>query len=157
MYGNYLLLSVAIHILVNPSFSFRYAEKARRALVDFVEHCKTLYGDKSIVYNFHNLIHLPDDVKRYGSLDNISAFRYENSLQGLKKLVRKPNNVLQQIILRVGEGKNNVCKNTGEQASGLSLQPIVKKCHTDGPLPFHCGDTAGALQYKTVQLPSFFV
>ena len=37
-------LSVAIHILINFSFCFRYTEKAHKALVDFAEHTKTIWG-----------------------------------------------------------------------------------------------------------------
>lgn len=56
-----------------------------------------------IVYNVHGLIHLADDAKTFKSLENISAFPFENFLASLKNIIRKPEFPLAQIIRRLSE------------------------------------------------------
>ncbi len=48
---------------------------------------------------------MSDDARRFGSLDKVSAFCFENFLGQLVKLVRKPNQPLQQVIRRLLERK----------------------------------------------------
>ena len=62
------------------------------------------YGSHIQSINFHNLIHVTDDVIHMGcSLTSISAFPFENYLMTLKKLVRTPNNPLSQVANRPRE------------------------------------------------------
>ena len=61
------------------------------------------YGSAAAVYNFHSLCHVTDDFREFGALDNISAFKYENQLGKLKKLVRSGNLPLSQLAKRLGE------------------------------------------------------
>ena len=49
------------------------------------------------------LIHLSDDVKNLGSLDENSAFQFENYMQVFKKQVRSGKCPLTQIINRIDE------------------------------------------------------
>lgn len=39
-------------------------------------------------YSIHSIIHLPQDGKKYGVVDNFSSFSFENYLQHIKKIVR---------------------------------------------------------------------
>jgi hypothetical protein len=57
----------------------------------------------NMVYNVHGLVHLADDARVFGALDNFSAFPYENKLKSLERLFRKPSFVLQQISRRLHE------------------------------------------------------
>ena len=72
----------------------------------FVKECEAIYGPEFLSYNTHNLIHLPDDVLRFGSLPNFAAYPFENYLQVLKKMLRKCDRPLQQIVRRVTELEN---------------------------------------------------
>jgi hypothetical protein len=45
---------------------------ANDLLAVFVEHFGQIYGNDSLVYNIHGLIHLAAEAKQFGSLDNIS-------------------------------------------------------------------------------------
>ncbi len=67
-----------------------------------------LYEKELVVYNVHGLVHLPDDVKKFGPLDTFSAFPFENFVGQLKRLVREPQGTLQQVvrILRLLEKRN---------------------------------------------------
>lgn len=80
-------------------------------------------------YNVHGLLHLVQDVKRFGSLDNFSAFPYENNMTFYRKTCRKPNQQLQQIARRKSEKDKIVKKiiNTSNQAI------IVDKMHSNEP------------------------
>jgi len=35
--------------------------------------------------NLHTLLHICSDVQKYGSVDNFSAFRFENYMSNIKK------------------------------------------------------------------------
>ena len=54
-------------------------------------------------FNVHGLLHLTDDAKRYGSLDYFSAFKFENKLYELKRLLKSGRQPLQQIHRRLME------------------------------------------------------
>ena len=76
-------------------------EFAQKLLTAFVNHYSQLFGSNSVVYNIHGLVHLVNDIKTFGPLDKFSSFPYENYLNRLKHLVRKPNHVLQRIVSRL--------------------------------------------------------
>jgi len=121
LYSNFLLLHVAISCLVSPHYSQVYCDFARKLLIRFVEHCLSAYGQNFVVYNVHNLIHLPDDVRRYGPLDNISCFPFENNLHSIKKMVRSPFMPLQQVVNRVSEQQS--CLLSAKQSPSV---PVLK-------------------------------
>jgi len=85
LYQNFMLPSVGISLLANPRFSIEHCTYVRDILKTFVNNVRVLYGTGMMVYNVHALVHLADDVQRFGCLDNISAFPFENALMALKK------------------------------------------------------------------------
>lgn len=56
-----------------------------------------MYGDGSLVYNVHVLIHLPLDVARHEPFDLFSAFGFENYLGQIKRMVKKPTQIISQV------------------------------------------------------------
>ena len=88
----FLLLYAGIFILLDKNLSCisTYIDYAEQLLVLFVKHYCEIYGSHRLVFNVHNVIHLPDGARKYGCLDNISAFSFESYLGKLKHLVRKP-------------------------------------------------------------------
>ena len=142
LYGNFLLLHVAISCLVSPMYCQLYGDFARKLLVKFVEHCLAVYGQSFVVYNVHNLVHLPDDARRYGPLDNISCFPFENHLHKIKKMVRSPHMPLQQVVNRVCE--QNFCALSAKQP--LSLPVLKGLVHSDCTVHYH----ENALFYSSV-------
>lgn len=79
-YQHFLQLSVAINILDSPKLLHK-VNAADILLKKIVRNFAILYGNQSIIYNVHNLIHLADDCKRFGPLDAFSAFVFENYLK----------------------------------------------------------------------------
>ena len=146
VYHNYLLFSVGIHILVNPSTCAQYCEFSNKLLVSFVEHFGQLYGSDRISYNVHGLVHLSAEARQFGVLDNISAFPFENFLGKLKKLVRKPNFPLQQVSSYLQD--QNFMYNTRPSSGSL------KRLHTEGPTT---NDISVVEQYRELHLDTFCV
>lgn len=103
VYANFMLLKYAITILLNENLNSDHNDYANSLLRIFVKHAAHIYGRDFCVYNSHVLIHLAAEAKEYGSLDTISCFPYENHLQILKKMLRKPNLPLQQVVRRIYE------------------------------------------------------
>jgi len=129
MYEHFLLLFVSIYYLASSYYCESHAEYAHELLCVFVEQFGKIYGKDMLVYNVHGLIHLAADVKKFGPLDSFSAFPFESFLGRLKKLLRKPNHPLQQIIRRLYEKADIGFKITNE------LTTVVKHKHSAGPLP----------------------
>lgn len=145
MYKNFLLLSVAMYILLSNNLCMKYSEYAGDLLKLFVEHYSEVYGRNMVVYNVHNLLHLADDAKRYGSLDNVSSFPFESFLGCLIKLVRKPNRPLQQVVRRIHERKLNLVASCVVDASTPSVK--LERLYHTGVVPTNC---APCNQYKQV-------
>ncbi|KAL7377303.1 hypothetical protein ABVT39_025341 [Epinephelus coioides] len=123
-----MLLSVAMYILLSPQYCNVLNEFAHTCLLSFVDHFSRLYGPEFVAYNVHGLVHISDDVKQHGNLDEFSAFPFENYLGKLKKLVRKPDNPLAQIIRRLSEMDNSTVRED-------CLRRVLRKEHQNGPVP----------------------
>lgn len=102
-YRHFLSLSVAIRIFCDKKSSIQNIEYGQSLLMYFVQKYKVLYGKENVTYNVHNLIHLVDDVKIHGPLDAFSAFKFENYMSQLKKLLKNSRHPLQQIANRIKE------------------------------------------------------
>lgn len=104
MYQRFLYFHVSMELLVYPILCKQYARYANQLLIKFLRDSITLFGKKFVVYNVHNLVHLPVDVLKFGCVDNFSAFPFENFLQKLKHC-RK---TLKQVVRRYLEFKKNL-------------------------------------------------
>lgn len=124
VYFNFLLLHIGTTICISD-YHKHLVDVADVLYSKFVETFIEIYGRSYVSYNVHNLKHIVDDVRRFGSFDNFSAFPFENKLGMMKKLIRSHYLPLQQVAKRVTENlyydinklvkKNNV--NTVKQDS----------------------------------------
>ncbi len=150
VYKHFLLLHVAISCLISSTLCKTMCNYAQKLLIMFVQHAPKLYGAEFVIYNVHSLIHIADDVRRFGALDAISSFPYENHLQSIKKIIRKPSSPLQQVIKRIFEKQKlsfDSCKVKKRQT------PFCQYDHHTGP--FIWPELSGAVQYKCVHLEPF--
>ncbi|XP_061716895.1 uncharacterized protein LOC133524769 [Cydia pomonella] len=83
-YNHFMHLFCAITICSNDSY-FHLLRIAEEMLKHFVEQFKTIYGKDYITSNIHNLLHLVDEVKKFGILQNFNAYCFENKLYSIKK------------------------------------------------------------------------
>lgn len=102
-YYHFLILSVAVRILCDTEYYLSINDYASDMLVWFVKEYSALFGEQYISYNVHNLLHLSADAKRFGVLDDFSAFKYENFMQKIKKKIRTSSKPLQQLTNRLSE------------------------------------------------------
>jgi len=149
LYSHFMLLFVGMRILVSRQLSLQYCDYAHELLVKFVADAQVLYGNDIMVYNVHCLIHLANDVKKLGCLEDFSAFVFENKLGHLKKLVHKPQQPLQQIMRRLHEESSHAaCENN------VFLEPTLMCEHHNGPL---FPRFQAAWQYRRIQTDKFTV
>lgn len=150
IYNNFITLHVAITILTSPSLCHdRYINYAEALLINFVTSFEILYGKHYVSHNVHNLLHLCSDVRVFGPLDNFSAFRFENFMTSIKRLLRKKEKPLQQLIRRYNE-----IENIGSLLSQSNFSNdksfICKNVHNNGPI----SDDINDVQSQYLQLSS---
>lgn len=150
MYKNFLLLSISIYILVDRKLCSQYNEYASQLLVLFVQHFSDLYGANMVSYNIHNLIHLGDDARNHGPLDDISAFPFENFMNGLLKKVRKPSKPLEQVIRRFAEITRNVKQKACKNPAHLEVGKPHKSAYIPQNVPF-------CKQFKVLHMENFII
>jgi hypothetical protein len=150
LYQNFMCLSAAISICLSSELCHEHADYSESLLSYFVQQFSNLYGANQIVYNVHCLTHLVDDVRRFGCLDIISAFPFENYLGQLKRMVRNGNNPFSQIVNLLAKYDASVsCRDT-EVANNKQFM----KGHFEGPIP--CG-RAAMEQYKQYETKEIFI
>jgi hypothetical protein len=145
LYNHFMLLSVAVKILCCKEFCSLYCDLVEILLNTFVQQLKNLYGKESLVYNMHSVMHIIDDVRLFGALDNVSAFPFENTLGKLKRLLRTGHNPLSQLCRRLSE------KFAFDQGTRLLENSFsCMNTHTNGP-------TMGVhgIQYQKVVLNNY--
>ena len=147
IYNHFMLLFVAISCLCSQLRHKHYADYCSELLKKFVKDYASLYGKEQIVYNVHGLLHLCDDSKKFGALDEFSAFPYESYLGRLKKLVRKRGKTVSQLsrrlleirlaniqVIETKKGDSTLMKkhNSGPLLPGYSHCNQYKKIHSNG-------------------------
>lgn len=100
-------LTVILRIFCTSNANNDYLLYAEKLVLFLHAQFRNLFGEKFFVYNVHSLIHLFDDVKKFGEVDSFSCFQYENFLRFIKRKLRSPKFPLQQLVKRVGE--TDVC------------------------------------------------
>ena len=108
-YQHFLALHVAMSILLNENDEIRnfYLNFAKELLVFFVMNADKFYGDTFVVYNVHALLHLHEDAEHFNcSLNQVSAFKFENYMQQLKRRVTNGRSPVAQIAKRLSEKRS---------------------------------------------------
>lgn len=143
IYDHFLHYVCAYRMLAAPGTCRENAPIADMLLQRFVEIYPHIYGADRVSYNVHGLLHLAAEVVRFGTIDSFEAYRYENYMQEMKKLVRKDNKILQQLFKRLSEmnSLNAETRNSG----------FIFRNHSNEPFP---GCTSS---YRGYQFDSFIL
>lgn len=130
LFRHFLCLHVAIKMLSFEPLCYTQNRYCAPLLKHFVRESAKLYGEHFITFNVHCLIHLPNDVLRFGPLDQFSSFPFENYLQKLKRRIRRSNNPLAQLVKRLRESSNiqTFCR-----LENTANSVILKQEHRKGP------------------------
>lgn len=110
----------------------------------FVKDFIKIYGREYVSPNVHGLLHIADDAKEFGSLDNFSAFKFENFLKTLKA-----EKSLEQINNRYAEIKFNKIISSNENVPNIG----VKNQHYTGLLISGCYNP----QFSKVVFPHYII
>lgn len=102
VYIHFLMLSCAT-IICSCKEYLGWVHIANQLFRDFVKGFYRIYGRDTVSSNVHNLCHVADDVKKFGSLVSFSAYPFENYLYQIKQLVRGGRLPLSQIAKRITE------------------------------------------------------
>ncbi len=118
-----------MRILLSPALcSPENCDYAEDILKVFVADFASIYDTEFLSYNMHSLIHLAQDAWKFGPLDSVSAFPLETFLGKLKKLVRRPQNPVQQLVRRIHERQKVASQKT------TSVFSPLKQLHFSGPV-----------------------
>lgn len=116
LFENYLLLHIALTICLSDQHK-HLLDVAELCFKKFVKDFKALYGHCLASYNVHSTLHLVNEVRRWGPLDNYSTFPYENMLGFLKQLPNSGHRPLEQTVNRYLESLQLNIKNFREEMS----------------------------------------
>lgn len=101
LYNHFLLLFCAVTIC-STSYHSDKLPITDKLFRDYVEGFISIYGEDKISSNIHNLIHVVDDVVRFGPLPSISSYPFENQLGIIKNLLQN-GSPLSQVVKRLAE------------------------------------------------------
>lgn len=147
VYIHFMTLHVIIRILSSKDICDELLYYVQDMIQFFIKTFMKLYKVQNVSHNVHNLIHLVNDVRKFGSLDNFSAFKFENYMQVLKKYLRKADKPLEQIVRRYIEEEINLSTLSTDLSDSVRIHNNLMSLHTDGPLLPHINNP----QYKIVQ------
>lgn len=98
VYYTFLLLHCAYRLLCCPRSFIANISTAQDLLESFVENFPRIFGDDSVTYNVHHLLHITSSVKELGIITNFSAYNFENKMQHIKRQIKRPSKILQQLF-----------------------------------------------------------
>lgn len=131
-YFHFLCLHISFRVFLCPGSSEKLVNFSENLITFFVKNFSELYGPQFVSHNVHGLLHIVDDYRKFKSLEECSCFPFENYMKVLKKMVRKHEKPLEQVIKRY-------------QESLLFNQPVLlkspkeinyRKPHSNGPSAF---------------------
>lgn len=93
---------------------------------DYIEKYIEIFGSHSVSSNVHNLIHITDDVIKFGNLNNISTYPFENRLGMIKNKLKKCNKPLEQIARRINEIKDVMFNKNHSNLNSSTQFPKLK-------------------------------
>lgn len=113
LYDHFLILSCAATLCSSETYK-KYVVKrnglpslTEMLFRDYIEQFITLYGEQTISSNVHNLCHISNDIERFGNLNHLSTYPFENCLRIIKMDLKKCNRPLEQISRRITERASN--------------------------------------------------
>ena len=133
-----------------------YRDYAEKLLINFVQNFRIIYGDNQLMYNVHTLVHMVQDCRMYGALDNVSAFPFENKLGIIKKLIHKPHNPIAQIINRCEEKAFATLQNRKSMSVEQETAKLLQRKHSTGMMPPNL-PPGFYQQYKNYKGKKYFV
>lgn len=111
IYKNFLLLHCSMYITSSKHLIAAHRGDVKEFVLLFVTHAAAIYGNEFVVYNVHNLPHMVEEcLQNSVTLEEVSAFKFENRLKMIKDTLRSGLHQLQQLARRDEEKQSDVVK-----------------------------------------------
>lgn len=127
VYDHFLRLFCAVTICYSDVYK-EYLHIAKKWFDEYIIGCMEMYSAHSLGSNIHNLTHIVEDVKRYGNLNTISAYPFENRLHFLKLRIKQPRLPLEQITRRLIELSADYDEIYDYESTETSIPQLKVKC-----------------------------
>lgn len=131
-YKHFICLHICFRILLTPDINIELVDFSEKLLIYFVDRFEKLYGKHFVSHNVHGLLHIVDDYRKFGFLDRCSCFPFENYMKVLKKMVRKHEKPLEQVIKRYEEILEFCKPELVIPSTNIKIK--LMKPHNEGPL-----------------------
>lgn len=128
-YENFANLFCAVTIC-SSEFYVNYLPVAAILFENFVENYDKFF--KTVSSNQHNLVHVVDEVRRFGPLNTIASYPFENHLYHIKKLVRSGRLPLHQIVNRITEKQ----RQSFDKKMKLPNYPLLQRPYSEDTMQF---------------------
>ena len=173
IYLHLLNFCVAMNILSSKRYS-NHLDKAQELLKTHVSQGMGIYGIGYATANVHSALHLVEDYLEFGPTDESAAWRFEDYLGKINRMVRSGNNPVQQIVSKIALKQEKKIKLPPVSKTSLNLNfpnnvyilnDPPRHFGADGPVPImimaECGEKEFAVKLFlqtadifTVPLPS---
>lgn len=129
IYNHFVLYYCFLAIFSSELLLKYLQETAEFCLTNFIERFKQIYGKDYFTSNVHNLVHLSDDVRRFGVLNTFNTYPFESKLYYIRRLLRTGNLPLSQVANRISEIDCFSAQNDGHDSSNPTITdaPVFKK------------------------------
>lgn len=128
---------------------------AKAMLDHFIELFREIYGEAYITSNVHNLVHLVDEVMRYGELQSFSAYPFESMLGTIKKMLRNGNNPLAQVARRIIEMTRLECAKQMPEPKKKNLVLTKLNKGENVPHTYRLNDSENIVFFSKIQFGDF--
>lgn len=121
-YTNFLNFFISYRLIMglNGEVTEDECRTAEILLRQFVKTFHDVFDELS--FNFHNILHLVDVVRRHGPVDKYSAYKYENFYFLMRKWIRKPSHIFEQLWNRWTQTRGRVQrKSTTNKTFGVKI------------------------------------
>lgn len=109
VYVHFLKLCLGVRLCSCRTYiKLNFHQLARTLFEEYCYEFQNIYGNYSVVSNIHNIIHIADDVGRFGSLSDFSTYPFENFLREIKYRIQPSKSPLEQITRRLIELSTNM-------------------------------------------------
>lgn len=105
IFKHFLLYFCAYTIISSKRHLLSLSVVAEKSLRLFVERFKLIYGSQHFTMNLHNMLHVMEDVTRFGAINTFSTYPFEGYLFEIKRLLRSGHLPLNQIANRLIESE----------------------------------------------------
>lgn len=120
--ANFVLLQRAIYILLKKSILPQELDEAEHCVALFVSDFQSLYGQNAMTFNVHLLTHLTESVRKTGPLWATSTFCFESNIFNIKKLIKGPTGVTDQIVKKTLKTTRLLQKLLSDKNISISIQ-----------------------------------